>query len=168
MCQAVTPAGGAPAGGPCPHSSPERQTGSDSASAPVLPSDCDQETVLPSDSDPAIPPPGSSSKVIHRHFLHQTALANWGTYRLLVLIRRMQTCHGYKDFGYSSMQHYLTVVCGITGVAAEQGLAAIGSTLAAELYGLDAKAASLPGYLVPRLVREIPGAPGKTVLPAER
>jgi L-lysine 2,3-aminomutase len=26
--------------------------------------------------------------------------------------------------------------------------------------------ASLPGYLVPRLVREVPGAPGKLPLPA--
>jgi L-lysine 2,3-aminomutase len=29
---------------------------------------------------------------------------------------------------------------------------------------IDALRARLPGYLVPRLVREIPGEPGKTVI----
>jgi hypothetical protein len=58
--------------------------------------------------------------VLHRHFLQQAALANWNAYRLMVLIRRMDACRGYEQYGCVTIAQYVTLVCGISGVAARE------------------------------------------------
>jgi hypothetical protein len=68
----------------------------------------------------SLPPPDASPELLHRHFLRQAALANWNTYRLMVLIRRMAACEGYEKYGCVTLAQYLSLVCGITGVAARE------------------------------------------------
>ncbi len=71
-------------------------------------------------SESFLPPPEADAHVLHGHFLRQAALANWNSYRLMVLIRRMAECGGHELFGCTTMAHYVELVCGVTGVAARE------------------------------------------------
>ena len=62
-------------------------------------------------------------------------------------------------FDAGALPYYLHLLDRVAGAAHFDTPAAAAQSLAADL------AAHLPGYLVPRLVREEPGAPAKTVLP---
>ncbi len=57
---------------------------------------------------------------LHREFQAQASLANWNSWRLLVLIRRMDACSGHEHYGCSTLAQYLELVCGVTGTAARE------------------------------------------------
>jgi hypothetical protein len=67
-----------------------------------------------------LPRAEASPEALHRHFLREANLANRSAYRLMVLIRRMDACGGYEQFGCVTIAQYLSLVCGITGVSARE------------------------------------------------
>jgi hypothetical protein len=45
------------------------------------------------------PGPESTPAALHAEFLRNAAFANWNLHRLTLLIRRMEECAGYEEYG---------------------------------------------------------------------
>jgi Domain of unknown function (DUF222)/HNH endonuclease len=76
-------------------------------------------SIAPAVADPAIELRTSPAE-LHRQFQQAAAFANRNAYRLLVLIRQMDACAGYEEYGCPTLAHYLELVCGITRIAARE------------------------------------------------
>lgn len=76
--------------------------------------------------DPGTPSPGAdpgpeaTPAALYAEFLENAALANWALHRLTLLIRRMEECAGYEEYGCPTMAHYLELVAGVSRIAARQ------------------------------------------------
>ena len=68
----------------------------------------------------ADPGPESTPAALHAEFLRNAAFANWNLHRLTLLIRRMEECEGYEEYGCPTMAHYLELICGVSRIAARQ------------------------------------------------
>jgi hypothetical protein len=66
------------------------------------------------DAEPA------SHAAIHREILAQSALANWSMHRLMALLRNMEACEGYVEYGCPTITHYVELACGVSRIAARQ------------------------------------------------
>ncbi len=62
----------------------------------------------------------STPAALHAEFLRNAAFANWNLHRLTLLIRRMEECEGYEEYGCPTMAHYLELICGVSRIAARQ------------------------------------------------
>ena len=82
------------------------------------PSDTGHDVSTPNTTGDDVVTP--SSKELHRQFLEQAAIANWSSYRLMVLIRKMEACQGYVDYCCKTLTDYLILMCGIGRIAARQ------------------------------------------------
>jgi hypothetical protein len=78
-------------------------------------------------TQPATSPPAnpglvlaSTAAELHRQFLSHAVVANWNMHRLMVLIRQMESCEGYVEYGCPTLAHYLELVCGVSRIAARQ------------------------------------------------
>jgi Domain of unknown function (DUF222) len=88
-------------------------------SSPVpSPSDTDNDVSTPNTTGDDVSTP--SPKELHRQFLEHAAIANWSSYRLMVLIRQMEACQGYVDYCCKTLTEYLILTCGIGRIAARQ------------------------------------------------
>lgn len=66
------------------------------------------------------PGPETTPAALHAEFLRNAAFANWNLHRLTLLIRRMEECEGYEEYGCPTMAHYLELICGVSRIAARQ------------------------------------------------
>ena len=57
---------------------------------------------------------------LHRQFLEHAAITNWSSWRLMVLIRQMEACQGYRTYSCKTLTDYLVLMCGIGHIAARQ------------------------------------------------
>ncbi|HWN82553.1 MAG TPA: DUF222 domain-containing protein [Candidatus Udaeobacter sp.] len=68
---------------------------------------------------PAVPEPAAHA-AIHREILAQSALTNWSMHRLMTLLRDMEACEGYEEYGCPTLVHYVELACGVSRIAARQ------------------------------------------------
>ena len=90
------------------------------------------------------------ARALHRQFLEHAAITNWSSWRLMVLIRKMEACQGYRAYSCKTLTDYLVLMCGIGHIAARQRIRVAEGL--AELPAIEAEFAAGPGSPMPRCV----------------